>query len=182
MLLMDRIEFLYKLEEKKQLLFALICAERGYKELVKASLVPNENNSFTETISELWDYMKNPNDYTLEHWKTIFEYYHDNYESKPSEFQFVFLEMVRVVNFVLSMIIWGNDTHKISAGTAEKVRKIISLIYDDDSREFSMKELEWLTKALHLIAESGEFPASYQWFLDRIPDYIRGTVHRKFND
>jgi hypothetical protein len=183
--IIERIQFIEKLSFKKQLVLALLCAERSYKEITKVfpTFVKTET-SFQESLTKLWEEVNDKSVSSKENWQNLYRKIYVYFEEEEKDsFDLALLETSRVIYFVLGMLAWGEEVVNTSANCVEKTRKIMSEIYDkDNSREYSMKELEWLTKALYLIAESQELPTSYEWFLERIPDYERVTIHKQFSD
>lgn len=92
--------------------------------------------------------------------------------------------MARNLNLTISMIRHPEKTGQTSGNVTENEAHIFDVIYEDpqDSGEVYDKEIEWITKALYLIAETEEIPANYEWFLDIIPEYERGRIYKNFID
>ena len=183
-------KLLEKLPFERQLLFAVLSSERAFREVNK--FFPNflkNKTKFSEILDELWKYLANKSNLTKEDWRKygleIEEFFknNSNYGNQTS-----LLETSNALKLTMGMIIWGNDSYKDAAGCSLKSGKFISEFYDDrkanglDGIKWYLKEIEIITKALYLIAESEEIPTSYQWFLERIPDYERGTIYKKFKD
>lgn len=183
--IIERIKFIEKLSFEKQLLFAVLCAERCYREIIK--VFPNfvtKETSFQESLICLWKRLNKEDTLGKEAWQFLYGKIHKYFEQeKKDSFDLALMETARAIYFALGMLVWAKDVEKTSASNAEKTRKVISEIYDEeDSREYSLKELEWLTRALHLISESEKTPTNYEWFLEKNSDYERGKIHKIFKD
>lgn len=182
--IIERVNFIEKLPFEKQLVFATLCSERCYREIIK--VFPNfvsKETDFEEILNQLWSFLKQNSSMSKEQWQEKSSKIFTCFEESNDSFDLALLETSRVIDMTLGMIIWGYDNEKTSASCLEKSRKVIGEIYDEEnSREYSFKELEWLTKALYLIAESEKVPTNYEWFLEKNPDYKRDKFSKTFKD
>lgn len=193
MLSTKRIEILTSLSLEKQLAYGVLCCERAYLEVFKVFPKGMEQSPiFKEAIDKLWAYLSNGTKLKKEELKIIdleiFKYVKDELDLEPRELRIlphpIVTSLARSINLTINIILTNSETAKLSSSCVGNVRHIIGQIYEDldNTREMSLKELEWLTKALYLIAESDEVPPNYEWFLERNPDYERRKIYKDFRD
>lgn len=190
---LDRIDYIENLPFEKQLLIAVISAERAYRETVKVFPVGLGNRPvFRKALDTLWKYVKDKESVTAEELKEIdleiFKYVKDEFDYKAGEwvilYHTIITSLARSLNLTIGMIRRGEETGQSSANVTEKEAHIFDVIYEDpqDSGKEYDKEIEWITKAMYLIAETGEIHANYDWFLEKIPEYERGRIYKDFKD
>jgi hypothetical protein len=192
---LERIKYLGKLSFEKQFVVAVMSAERAYQEVIR--VFPKglkQRPFFRKSVDLLWKHVEGKTLITKEDVKElddkIFLYVKDELDFEPGEagivHHTVITSLARNINLSLAMItdLAGEESGNISANVVEKTRHIFGTIYEtpDEERLMGVKEKEWLTKSIYLVAESEEIPTNYEWFMERNPDYERGKIYKQFED
>jgi hypothetical protein len=190
---LERIEYIESLPFEKQLLIAVMSSERAYRETLKVFPKGLANRPiFRQALDALWKFVNAQESVTEAVLKSIdleiFKYVKDEFDYKADEwfvsYHTIIKSLARSLNLTIGMIRRGAETGESSGNVTEKAAHIFDVIYEDrqDSGEAYDKEIEWLTKATYLIAETEEIAPHYDWFLQKIPDYERGKIDKEFQD